>query len=249
MALPLACPCGARFEVEETFAGQEVACPDCGAALRVPAPRRVPLRTSAYAVASVVVALVGAFTVFGSAAAVVLGMIALRGIRRSPGRLAGAGYALFGIVAGLVFTGLTLFAYSAFEVFGVGGQVREKMMGHQIDRAGPLEVVRARDGFAIPRPSRQWGVARPDLVKELDNDSDLMLVQPALDAFLDVTVADLANRTLEQYRDQVLDGFRGNAGGPAANPGDPFHRPTGLKVRKEHRLPAAGHVEGIEVLL
>src|SRR2546430_889492 len=123
MAPSLSCSCGAGFEVEDTFAGQTIPCPDCAAALEVPplrppppAPpppppaggggwRRPPrpppqLRTSGFALASVVLALVGAFTVVGTALAAVLGVVALISIARRRDRLSGAGYAVLGIVLG-----------------------------------------------------------------------------------------------------------------------------------------------------
>src|SRR4051812_13283476 len=52
MALSLTCACGARFEVEDTLAGQEVSCPECQQPLKAPALQRVPLRTSGFALAS-----------------------------------------------------------------------------------------------------------------------------------------------------------------------------------------------------
>src|SRR5581483_3531419 len=112
MALSLSCPCGAAFEVEDTFAGQGIACPDCGRALRVPLPRPPQLRTSGFAVASVVLALVGAFTVVGTAVAAVLGAVALASIARHRDRLSGAGFAVLGIVLGVGLTAVTGFAFS-----------------------------------------------------------------------------------------------------------------------------------------
>src|SRR5262245_34612351 len=124
MALSLSCPCGARFEVEETFAGQAVACPDCQRSLRAPAPGRVVRRTSGLAIASVALALMGAFTVVGTVVAVLLGLAALVAIARRRDRLAGAGFAVLGIVLGVAFTGLTLFAFSTQELFGVTEPLR-----------------------------------------------------------------------------------------------------------------------------
>ena len=77
MALTLSCSCGATFDVEDTFAGQTVSCPECHASLKAPVLRRGPLRTSGLAVASTVLALVGAFTLVGTLAAVLCGLAAL----------------------------------------------------------------------------------------------------------------------------------------------------------------------------
>ena len=59
-------------------------------------PERLPLRTSGYALASVILALVGAFTLIGSAVAVVFGVCGLISISRNRGRLTGSAYAVFG---------------------------------------------------------------------------------------------------------------------------------------------------------
>ena len=162
MPLSLACTCGARFEVEDHFAGQTVACPECHQAIAAAAPPGRPTRTSGFAIASVVLALVGAFTGVGTVLAIVLGFVGLVQIRKYPRELAGTSYALLGIGCGIVFTGLFLLAVIQTEVFGVD-LIRERLMGHNVDRDGPLEVSMPADGFAIRRPSNQWGVARPNL--------------------------------------------------------------------------------------
>src|SRR5260221_13020215 len=124
MSLSLTCDCGARFEVEDTLAGQTVACPDCQEPIKAPAAQRPPLRTSALALASVICALVGAFTIVGTIAAVILGVVAVVTITRHRDRLAGLGFAAFGIVAGVLFTGLTIFAFSNKGVLGMGNWAR-----------------------------------------------------------------------------------------------------------------------------
>jgi DNA-directed RNA polymerase subunit RPC12/RpoP len=52
MGLSLSCTCGARFEVEDTVAGQSVACPECQQAIKVLPVRAARVRTSGYALAS-----------------------------------------------------------------------------------------------------------------------------------------------------------------------------------------------------
>src|SRR5262249_51230227 len=84
------CDCGARFEVEDDLAAREVSCPECQARLTVPARASAPPRTSLLALASAILALVGAFTVLGTVAAVVLGGLALAEIGRA-GRGGGVG--------------------------------------------------------------------------------------------------------------------------------------------------------------
>jgi len=245
MPLALTCSCGTSFDVEDTLAGQTVACPDCQTPIAVPVPRRQPLRTSNYAVASVVLALVLAFTGIGTLLAVLLGVIALIQISLHRDRVTGIGYALFGIVCGTVFTGLFALAMLRTELFGMG-LVREGLLGNQIERGGSLDVSQPEDGFAIRRPSSSWGVAKDDFAQKLDSNADLMLVNLAKDAYVDVTLDWLGNRTLEAYREDVLDNYRehrqrGNA------PRQPL-APRGLEIRQKRTLPANAEREALEVL-
>ena len=158
MPLSLICACGARIELEDALAGQEVACPECQQPLKAPAgdAQSQPLRTSGFALASLVLAITGAFTIVGTLAAIVLGLIAVVLIFRHRERLAGLGYAIAGIAIGVVFTALTVVAFSATEPFGFAGYMRERNMAPFVDTAGPLEVVDR--GWAITRPTEQWGV-------------------------------------------------------------------------------------------
>src|SRR5271154_1100276 len=104
MSLSLDCACGARFEVEDTFAGQAVSCPECQQQVQAPSGPAVPLRTSGYAVASIVAALVGAFTGIGTVVAIILALIAFADISRRRQQVTGTGYALFGLICGVLFT-------------------------------------------------------------------------------------------------------------------------------------------------
>ena len=118
MPLSLTCDCGARFEVEDALAGQSVACPECQQPLKAPSFQRPVVRTSGFALASFLLAVVGAFTVVGTIAAVVLGLIAVVRILRDRERIAGLGFAGFGVGLGLAFTAITLWAISNGELFG-----------------------------------------------------------------------------------------------------------------------------------
>src|ERR1700730_6793465 len=100
MSLSLTCRCGTHFEVEESFAGQEVTCPQCQQPVKAPAAARGPIRTCDFAIASLVLALVGAFPVVGTVAAILLGIVSIIRIHRNRQRLAGMGYAVSGIVCG-----------------------------------------------------------------------------------------------------------------------------------------------------
>jgi hypothetical protein len=205
----LTCDCGARFEVDDALAGREVACPECQQPVKVPGRQRKAPRTSAYALASVVVALVGAFTP-ATLVAVLLGIAALVNISRNRGRVAGAGFAVFGIILGLSFGTLTLFALSSPELFGLGGWIRERTVGQQLDTSGPLEIVEPEAGFALTRPSEKWGQVRGGrledvLVSGFQKDRDLILVQPAHYAFVDVHVVQgVGFGPLDRWQDEIL---------------------------------------------
>src|SRR5689334_4716884 len=83
MSLSLSCGCGAQVELDETFAGQNVVCPECMQSICVPVVNRHPrVPTSGYALASMVLALVGMFTVVLSAVAILLGIAGLVSIAR-----------------------------------------------------------------------------------------------------------------------------------------------------------------------
>src|SRR5437588_8567681 len=110
MSLTLTCPCGTRFEVDETFAGHDVTCPQCQAPVKAPAAARGAVHTSDFAIASLVLALVGAFTIVGTVVAIILGAVAIVRIQKNRPRQAGMGYAVAGIVRGVLFCGLTLVA-------------------------------------------------------------------------------------------------------------------------------------------
>lgn len=246
MALPLSCACGARFEVEDTFANQMVSCPECHEALKAPGAHRLPLRTSGYALASVIVALVFGFVpLFGPVLAVVLGLAGLVSISRHPDRVTGVGYAAAGIVIGLIFAGLSALAFTKVELFD---QVRGHILGSQVDRAGPMEIVRDTDGFAITRPSPSWGVARPDMLKELNTGSVLTLVEPGKDAYMDVSIDWVGGRSIDQCRDDVVAGYREPGNDFFGNRRGKFAKGE-FKLRESHHLPALNGAQVEEVIL
>src|SRR5579872_2104701 len=153
----LTCACGARFEVDDTLAGQEVLCPECQQPLKAPALERPPQVTSAWALASVVLALIGAFTVLGTLLAIVFGAVGLVSIARNRQRVTGTGFAILGICLGVLFTGLTVFALNTTDLLGLDAWVREHNLTERVDTSGPMEVVRVAKGFAITRPTEKWG--------------------------------------------------------------------------------------------
>jgi hypothetical protein len=214
MSLSLHCSCGADFEVEDTLAGQAVACPECQAALRAPPLVRGPLRTSGFAITSLVLALVGAFTVVGTLAAILFGALALRQIRGRRDELSGAGLAVLGIALGSVFTALTLFACVSGELFGLDEQWRSRMQAGQLDFPPALEEVDNANGFAITRPSEKWGVAKHDLlVEKAEEGAVALLVNSSRDAYVSVRLEDRHNERLDQFRQALLEHYRHRADG------------------------------------
>src|SRR5262249_37714737 len=128
----------------------------CQQALAVPA-RAAPPQTSLLALASVVLCLLGAFTILGTLAAAVLGSIAIVHINRDREKLTGTGFALFGILGGLGFTALTVFALTRGEIFGLDSWMRRQGLMGQVDTSGPMEIATSDGTLTIRRPSEKWG--------------------------------------------------------------------------------------------
>jgi hypothetical protein len=253
----LTCACGARFEIDDSFAGQEVSCPECQQPVKVPPRQKAAPRTSGYALASVVVALVGAFTA-ATPLAVGLGVAALVSIRRHRERLTGTGFAIFGIVLGCIFGVLTLLGLSTYELFGLGGHLRERMLAGEVDTSGPLEVVVADRGFAITRPSEKWGQVRAghlvdDAIGGLQLRRDLLLMQVARYCFVDVRVEAANGQGLDRWQDDVLAEFQPKPRQPFRFPAedddedDVLRTHTRAELKGSRRLPTADGVEGREM--
>jgi hypothetical protein len=180
--------------------------------LKVPAPAAnrsgSGVKTSYWALASAALALLGAFTVLGSLAAVCLGLVALVGILRQRERLAGVGLALFGIVAGTLFTALTLVVLVKVDLSSLGSWVRQRSMAGQVDTSGPLEIT-TRD-FTLVRPSGNWGRVKKNEsddqeVAPLQTGLDLLLVNINQHAFVDVARDPAAVDLDEVQNRQFLD--------------------------------------------
>jgi hypothetical protein len=243
MPISLTCPCGARFEVGDDLAGQSVSCPECRQPV-VAGPRPGhPLRTSGFALASVVLALAGAFTGIGTLLAILLGVVGLRQIAKHRDRITGTGYALLGIGLGGVFSILFVLAIIQAELFGLD-LVRYGLMGDDVDRSGPLEVARPAEGFAIRRPSAGWGVVRAERARELFPGSHLVLVRVGKEAYIDVSRQQLGpGQGLEEYRDALLETYKQDGDAPA-----PAGRPARiLIVRRKDAFPVTRTHEALEV--
>lgn len=252
----LTCACGTRFEVDASLAGQEVLCPECQQPLKAPAADRPPLVTSGWALASVLLALIGAFTILGTVVAVLFGLIALVSIARHRDRLTGTGFAVFGICLGILFTVLTVVAFNAADVFGLESWMRERTMARKIDRTGPLEVIDKSKGFAITRPTEKWGQVQGQesddpAVGTIQNNLDLLLMQLPRHAFIDVRVLPgRAFRTLEQAESDILAQLEAQR--QQRNPfedDEEMPPPTQIRRLGGGRLPAKDDMQGRDVEL
>lgn len=210
MALAMICTCGARFEVDATFAGREILCPECQSKLTVPAAEAPAPRVSVLALLSVILALAGAVTLVGTVVAVLVGLGALVQIARNRTRLTGATYAVTGIVLGLAFTTVTTLVLAGGYLNGLRDRYRDALFADQLDSSGPL--ARPGRGFVLERPAADWGGARRNKVDDpfvdalrFGQDADLMLVQPARFLFVDVRRETRPrNLTVERLAEQYL---------------------------------------------
>lgn len=252
MSLSQTCPCGARFEVDETSAGQTVSCPECQGPVRIPGISglgRRPLRTSGFALASVLIGVMLTFTVVGTVLAVVLGFVALVHIARHRDRVTGAGYAVFGIIWGLIGTGITVLALSRGEVFGTNW-LRQQMMAGDVDRFGPLEFVSKEGGFAISRPSAHWGVAKETLLRKLAPGDTVLFVNVLKDSYLSVSVEFKGPTDMAKLRENLIKNL--NETPPAArSQGGAWGRASRrhFKVREVQQLPSINGAAVEEIIL
>jgi hypothetical protein len=249
MPLPITCACGAQFDAEEALAGQATRCPECQQPVTVPAVDRLPRRTSLLALFSAILALVGAFTVVGTVLAAMLGLAGIIHVARNRDRVAGAGLATFGLVAGVVLTGLTIFALSTNELFGLGSPTHMGQLNDDVDATGPLEVRVTDKGFALTRPSAHWGRARLNAVSDpiasqLLDDPDLLLVHSARYLFVEARVADV-DTNIDRCCEEVLAALQ------ASHSAFPMSRLRNVRltVRDTKELPAAGWAERRELLV
>jgi hypothetical protein len=251
MTISLTCVCGARLEIDETFAGQTVHCPDCQRPLTTPRPERAGVLTSGFALTSLVLALVGAFTLLGTVLAVVFGVLALRDIARRPGQVTGKGYAVAGIALGVFLTALTGFALTSTELFGLSNLPARMHWAGKLDYDGPDEIIRSREGFAVTRPSRRWGVKKSEHNDDvLPVWEDLLLVNVEQDAHL-LCYAETVDEkmSLQQCQDKVLNSFRDNdRAGLFGGKQGPTRRGQTELISTKH-LPPIGTAEIVEMLV
>jgi hypothetical protein len=213
MTLSLTCKCGARLDIDEKFAGQLVHCPDCNLPLDTGPPPTKATRTSDLALASLLLALIGAFTIVGTIAAVACGFLALAQIRRAKGEIGGMRFARAGIALGSAFTLVTAALLWSTELLRVDGWLRVIESAGKIDYDLSDEIsIQKSGGFdggsgTIRRPTRAWG-RLPNNDPNILKPDDLVLVNLWEDAYiLCLTRIDAAGQTLEECRQEGLKSF------------------------------------------
>ncbi|MGL4553132.1 MAG: hypothetical protein ACRC33_18355 [Gemmataceae bacterium] len=251
MSLTLTCDCGARFEVDDVWAGRDLPCPDCGAVVHAPGLReqRPMERPSWLALSAAALVLFGAFTAVGTLAGAAVAAVAL--YRRA----AGYRLALAALVGGVVLTAFTLFAYRNPDAAPVGEWLRRQLLAGQIDTAGPDDLTSADGAVTLTRPKGKWGQAirnrlSDPAVGDLQKDGELLLVRLGDRAFVDVRkVSGKGDRPLTEIGELIVADLSGQ---PAdADPADPFTPrrrdvpapPQQISTRK---LEAEDDVEGRE---
>lgn len=184
MSISLICSCGARLEIDAKFAGQTIACPDCHKPLTAQPPPPPPTRTSGLALASLLMAIIGAFTVVGTVAAVVVGAIAYRRIPKQPG-VGGREIAKAGMILGGVLTVAALAAYSSGVVLGLDGLMRQYVWAGKLKLPEELTVVKESSSrtYSLQRPTPRWGVL-DQLPSSARGGEHAMLVEPRADAYI-----------------------------------------------------------------
>jgi hypothetical protein len=234
MPIALTCDCGARFELDGALAGRTVHCPECLQRLEAPllAPANAAVRTSLLALASIVLALAGAFTLVGSTLAILLGAAALVHVHGNRGRLAGGGLACCGIVFGLLSISVTLLLLSG-NMVPIAAWMRQRTTAATVDTSGAVDVI-TRDGNVIlRRPSQAWGRVQGDrsddpAVGDFQQKRELLLANIPRHAFIDVArmsgLVELTEMTapltkdLQPHRPPLLGGDDDNLREPGLRP-------------------------------
>jgi hypothetical protein len=192
MPIALTCDCGARFELDDSLAGRDWPCPDCGTSVRAPAKANVPPRFTWLALLAAALGLMGAFTIIGSAAAAIVALVALVVLWRDKEKVAGAQLALYVAIAGGVLTLITLGIWWRPWLVPVAAWLRETSLAGQLDLRGPTEVKGPDGAYSLSRPSKDWvratrGRVGDPVVGDLQKGRDLVLVHLGDRAYADVS--------------------------------------------------------------
>jgi hypothetical protein len=209
MPLALTCECGARFDVDDVLAGQEVPCPECTAMIKA-SDQAVTPRTSLWALAALTIALLGAFTPGGGLLAVFVGLIALLVVWRKRKQLTGQTVALTAIGIGFFCAVLTAVLFLKPDALPVGAWVRARALAGQLEDPKDLKVASRTGDVTLERPSHDWAIVKrgksnDPTITELQQKSDLLLFNRKRNAYVEV-IRDTANPgvKLQEYKEQRL---------------------------------------------
>jgi hypothetical protein len=236
MAISLTCACGARLEIDDKFAGKLIPCPDCSRSLQVAARPPAHQRTSALALASLAVALAGAFTFVGSIAGIALGYVARKEILREPERVTGLRFAEAGMAAGVAGLFLTLAALFAGDVVGIDSLLREfrwasKVEYDKVQPDGRIKRDNQHNALSILPPSARWGLVRLD---KIDARTDKLIITDLVDdAHITCLPMDAADdlaaakeKAVQRFLESDLVRALGRPGERAASGGEPKATPV-----------------------
>ncbi len=243
MSLTVACACGARFEVQDTYAGRLVECPECDQPVRAGWSAGEPVRTSGLALTSLILALATGFLLVAGLQAlptlpkhgampffvfltaivapfvsILLAVLGYRSIANSDGQLSGRGYATAGLITTLLFVALGIFALVKGQAFDLTGVVREQFLAGRVKFDGPRKIIDEREGYSITRPSQGWGVAESDELTETYQEG-LLLVHPGKSLAVKVVHDWRSHKDLESVQQSLYiqiglsDGHRNYSGG------------------------------------
>lgn len=161
MPISLTCSCGSKLEIDDKFAGQPIPCPDCNKPLLAEPPPPPATSTSGLAILSLVLALIGAFTIVGTLAAMACGAIAHRRLSRKRGPVGGIRIAQAGMILGAVFTVLAVAAYALHNLIGLDSLARQYVWAGKLEFPASLTISKKRFSddrtYVLDRPSHSWG--------------------------------------------------------------------------------------------
>lgn len=219
MPLSVTCQCGAKLEIDDAFLGKDVPCPDCSrllptkpaAPLPVPPPLDLPdyRRTSPLAIYSLATSLVLGFVGFGIVG-IGLGVLALREIRKKPGKLTGVRIAKAGIIVGGLLTLLSVVQYFLPTVGGLDRFLREfKFVDRlQYTNADVYKVASQQRDLTVTRPSPDWArLKTPGKLPENVWADDIILVNVAHDAYVAYQSVQFTDDDLKSRLSKVVERF------------------------------------------
>lgn len=171
-------------------------------------------RTSGLAVMSLTFALVGAFTIVGTIAGIVLGVVALRQIARQPSKLAGVGLARAGILVGAFFTFFTLLTFS-WPVLTLNVDEYLRWLAYasrsNVPDGGRIQANAAfKDNISIKVPLGWRQYTSPNANQTPFTPDDLIAIHIPQDAFIacqNIAIDILNDESAEARQEKALERF------------------------------------------